>query len=205
MKSRMIGGSFLFTVSVLSVIIFCTSCEKEPKVDYQCLDRIELPREENFVGIENISFENYPKVDGSTSASVLNMMIACKLLGVAYRWMAPATVTEWTLHPKHEELPEQYKSFFWQYIKTSQTHGAFMNLINGEADIILTHRTISADEKAHADAIGVTLIETSIALDAFVFVVNKNNPVKSLTVNQIQKIYTKKTTIWSQVGGKTLI
>jgi phosphate transport system substrate-binding protein len=77
-----------------------------------------------------------------------------------------------------------------------------MNLIDGKADIILTHRTISPDEKAHADSVGVTLIETPIALDAFIFVVNKNNPVKSLTVNQVQKIYTGEITNWSQVGGK---
>ena len=77
-----------------------------------------------------------------------------------------------------------------------------MNLIDGKADIILTHRTISPDEKAHADAAGVTLIETSIALDAFVFIVNKANPVNTLTISQIQKIYTKKITNWSQVGGK---
>jgi phosphate transport system substrate-binding protein len=83
----------------------------------------------------------------------------------------------------------------------SQTHGAFMNLIDGNADIILTHRTVSPDEKAHADEAGVMLIEKSIALDAFVFIVNKNNPVKSLTVSQIQKIYTGEITNWSQVGG----
>jgi phosphate transport system substrate-binding protein len=76
-----------------------------------------------------------------------------------------------------------------------------MNLIDGNADIILTHRTISPDEKVHADSVEVTLIETPIALDAFVFVVNKNNPVKSLTVNQVQKIYTGEITSWSQVGG----
>jgi phosphate transport system substrate-binding protein len=34
-----------------------------------------------------------------------------------------------------------------------------------------------------------------------VFVVNNENSVKSLTVNQIQKIYTKQITNWSQVGG----
>ena len=37
-------------------------------------------------------------------------------------------------------------------LSKSQTHTtrAFMNLIDGEADIILTHRTISPDEKTHA-------------------------------------------------------
>ncbi|MDR3266759.1 MAG: substrate-binding domain-containing protein, partial [Tannerella sp.] len=48
---------------------------------------------------------------------------------------------------------------------------------------------------------GVTLIEKSIALDAFVFIVNRNNPVKSLTVGQVQKIYTGEITNWAQVGG----
>lgn len=174
-------------VLLLSALILSVSCSKN---------------EETFVGIEDISFENYPRVDGSTSARVLNVMVACKLLDVPYLWLPPGAVTEWTLNPIRTELPEQYNDFFWDHVKSSQTHGAFINLIDGNADIILTHRTISHDEKAHADSIEVTLIETPIALDAFVFVVNKNNPVKSLTVNQVQKIYTGEITNWSQVGGK---
>ncbi len=173
-------------VLLLSALILSVSCNKN---------------EETFVGIEDISFENYPKVDGSTSARVLNVMVACKLLDVPYIWLPPGAVTEWTLNPIRTELPEQYKDFFWDHVKSSQTHGAFMNLIDGNADIILTHRTISPDEKVHADSVEVTLIETPIASDAFVFVVNKNNPVKSLTVNQVQKIYTGEITNWSQVGG----
>lgn len=174
---------------IFSVIIICSSCNKENDENKE------------FVGIENISFDNYPKVDGSTSSSVLSMMVACKLLGAPYRWIEPGIVSEWTLHPVYEELPEQYRDFFSERIKTSRTHGAFMNLIDGEADIILTHRTISPDEKAHAESVGVTLIETPIALDAFVFVVNKKNPVKTITVDQIQKIYMGKITNWSQIGG----
>jgi len=173
-------------VLILSAIIISVSCSK---------------KEETFVGIEDISFENYPKVDGSTSARVLNVMVACKLLDVPYIWLPPGAVTEWTLNPIRTELPEQYQDFFWEHVKSSQTHGAFINLIDGNADIILTHRTISPDEKVHADSVEVTLTETPIALDAFVFVVNKNNPVKSLTVNQVQKIYTGEITNWSQVGG----
>ena len=174
---------------LLTLIISITGCNKESGEN------------EEFVGIENISFDNYPKVDGSTSSSVLNMMIACKLLKTPYRWLEPGAVSEWTLHPKYEELPEQYRNFFWERIKSSRTHGAFMNLIDREADIILTHRTISPDEKAYAESVGVTLIETPIALDAFVFVVNKKNPIKTITVEQIQKIYLGEITNWSQIGG----
>jgi len=173
-------------------MLFCTNCNKGIDI----------------TGIESISFENYPKVDGSTSARALNQMVACKLLGVRYSWqgITPRTSTdviEWIVTPKTEDIPIQYKDgFFSKRIMTSQTHGAFINLIDGNADIILTHRTISPDEKIYADAVEVTLIETPIASDAFVFVVNKKNRVKSLTVNQIQKIYTKEITNWSEVGGK---
>lgn len=183
-------SNFITVLVLFAIFIICASCNREE------------PENENFIGIKNISFENYPKVDGSTSSSVLNVMVACKLLGLHYVWMEPAVVTEWTIQPVYDEIPEQYKNLFGERVKSSKTHGAFINLIDGEADIILTHRTISPDEKAHADAVGVTLIETPIALDAFVFIVNKNNPVKSLTVNQVQKIYTGEITNWSQVSGK---
>ena len=196
------------------VVITCMSCSKtnDKETHCTCSER-GLPNnidnsgeviwdnaETNFVGIENISFENYPKVDGSTSAHVLNTMVACKMLGVSYTWMT--LVTEWFLQSRYQDIPEQYRDFFGNRVKNSQTHGAFMNLIDGNADIILTHRTISPDEKIHADIKGVTLIETPITLDAFVFVVNKKNSIKSLTINEIQKIYTEEITNWSQVGGK---
>jgi len=181
----------LVTVLVSCAVIFSASCGKnEPK------DEGEI------VGIEDISFENFPKMDGSTSCRALNQMIACKLLGIRYEWDAFGYMGfEWGLRFNREDIPEKYQDFFDKRVITSQTNGAFMNLIEGKADIILTHRTISPDEKVHADDTGVTLIETSIALDAFVFVVNKNNPVKSLTVEQIRKIYTGEITNWQQVGG----
>ena len=205
---RIMLFGFLF-----SAIIYKSCDTKEPQNEpttrCPCFER-DLPEgstqnwktvESGFVGIENISLENYPKVDGSTSGNILNWMVACKLLGIKYRWLPPGALSYWSLQPTMDDSEALY-DFFYKRIKTSQTHGAFINLINGDADIILTHRTISPDEKALADAVGITLIETSIALDAFVFVVNKENPVKSLTVSQIQKIYTKEITKWSQVGGK---
>ena len=195
----------IFAISVLFLVV-CTGCDKKEQ-DFRCpcSERKELKSETNFIGIENISFENYPKVDGSTSTSILNIMVACKLLGIRYLWSPNPVISngEWSVRPIWSEFPEQNWVFFWdnKTIKLSQTHGAFMNLIDGDVDIILTHRTISPEEKAHADDVGVTLIETSIALDAFVFVVNKYNNVTSLTVEQIQRIYTGEITNWSQVGG----
>ena len=182
----------LITVLVSCAVIISTSCGKdEPK------DEVE------FVGIEDISFENFPIVDGSTSARALNQMVACKLLGIRYEW-AQNIVGEYFVQANQADIPEQYKDFFEKKILTSQTNGAFMNLIDGKTDIILTHRTISTDEKNHAASKGVELIETIIALDAFVFVVHSSNPVKSLTVEQVQKIYKGEITNWSEVGGNNV-
>ncbi len=184
----MIKKLALVALAALTAVVF-TGCDEEPP-------------QENFVGIEGITFGNFPRVDGSTSARALIQMSAYKLLGVRYEWYDFLGLGEWIVSPRREDIPEQYRDDF-KDITTSNTHEAFVNLIDGNADIILTHRTLSPDEKAHADEAGVTLIETPIASDAFVFIVNKNNPVKSLTVEQIQKIYTKEITDWSQVGGRS--
>ncbi|MDR2153387.1 MAG: substrate-binding domain-containing protein [Helicobacteraceae bacterium] len=42
---------------------------------------------------------------------------------------------------------------------------------------------------------------TPIGKEAFVFLVNKQNPIKSLTIEQIQKIYTGEITNWREAGG----
>ena len=151
--------------------------------------------------IGTLTFENFPTMDGSTSTQPLNMLIACKLLGVSYEWSSH--FGEWRIFPTPDwdNFSQAQQNFFWNETKVSQTHGAFMNLIDKNVDIILTHRTISPDEKVHAEEVGVTLIETPIALDGFIFVVNRDNPVKSLTVNQVQDIYTGRITNWKQVGG----
>ena len=48
------------------------------------------------------------------------------------------------------------------------------------------------------------MTETPIALDALVFIVNPDNPVESLTSEQIQDIYTGKITYWNEVGGNNV-
>lgn len=154
-------------------------------------------------GIEGLTLENYPQVDGATSTRALNHMVACKLLGLHYVWQMLSETMERDVWPKGE-FGFGDPTLFDGRIATSQTHGAIMNLIERKADIILRSTTASPDEKATATAAGVTLIETPIALDAFVFLKNRTNPVQSLTLEHIRKIMTKQISNWSQVGGKNV-
>jgi phosphate transport system substrate-binding protein len=55
-------------------------------------------------------------------------------------------------------------------------------------------RKMSPDEETYAGNAGVQLVETPIALDSFIFIVNPGNPIKSLSTKQIQDIYTGKIT-----------
>lgn len=54
------------------------------------------------------------------------------------------------------------------------------------------------------EAEGTQLEVTPIGLDALVFMVNEQNPVQSLTRQQLIDIYTGKITNWQQVGGEDL-
>jgi len=149
--------------------------------------------------IEGLSFENFPIIDGSTSAEPLVVLIACKLLDVDYKWEQLLYLDgSWHLR---SDLPKEFSE---KHLKSSQTHNSFINLIENEVDMILSARAMSADEKAYAVEMGVNLIETPIALDALIFVTNYENQIKSLTHKQLQDIYTGKIKNWKDVSGKDL-
>lgn len=149
--------------------------------------------------IDGLTVHNYPRVDGSSSTEPLNTLIACKLLGWRYEWrpfMAGNGI--WRLEPNREDVPD---NFFGERIKSSQTHQSIINLIDHRADMIISARKMSADERSYAESVGVSLIETPIALDALVFLLNKQNSVNSLTVKQVQDIYLGNVTNWNELGG----
>ena len=60
---------------------------------------------------------------------------------------------------------------------------------------------MSEDEKTYAENVGVSLIETLVALDAFDILLNKENAFNSLTVKHVQDIYLCNFTNWKEVGG----
>lgn len=60
----------------------------------------------------------------------------------------------------------------------------------------------SEDQINYATEQGTEFEYTEIGKDAFVFFVHKDNPVESLTQEQIKKIYSGEITNWKDVGGK---
>lgn len=82
----------------------------------------------------------------------------------------------------------------------SNTHPAYQKLIEGKKDLIVVTEP-SEDEMKMAKDAGVELVVTPVVKEGFVFYINAENPVESLTIEQIQDIYTGKITNWKEVGG----
>lgn len=87
------------------------------------------------------------------------------------------------------------------YLNFNTTKGSYVNLVKGECDVIFAAEPSEEQKKLAADN-GLEYNMTPIGSEAFVFIVNKKNPVSELTINQIRDIYTGKITNWNEVGGK---
>jgi ABC-type phosphate transport system substrate-binding protein len=83
----------------------------------------------------------------------------------------------------------------------TNTHDAYVNVIEGKCDVNLTARGPSADEAKLAREKNVELELVPIAVDGLVFIVHRDNAVKGLTLNQIKAVYRLETKSWKDVGG----
>jgi len=108
------------------------------------------------------------------------------------------------------------------FVRFSTTHSAYVNLIekkpNLGAELPFTGSVMSdthpvdifigtepsEEELKLAEENGVKLVLTPVCYDAFVFIVNKKNPVESLTVEQIQDIYTDNIRTWEDLDVELL-
>lgn len=122
--------------------------------------------------------EEFPKVDGATA--MLPMV---------------GEITKSVLR----YTDEQAKKYLDENTQ-GKSAKVYASLINKEKDLIFVSEP-SDDILRQAKEANVEFDMTGIGKDGFVFIVNKDNPVDSLTIEQIQKIYTGEITNWSQVGG----
>lgn len=74
-------------------------------------------------------------------------------------------------------------------------------MLNRTCDIADCSRRWKDSEKQQAAKLGVTPVEHIVAYDGISVVVNKNNPVETLTLDQIRKIFNGSYKSWRQVGG----
>lgn len=101
--------------------------------------------------------------------------------------------------PLHQALSDKFSSKN-EEVKHSKTVDAFEKFIVGDNDILLGV-TYSDELLTKAKEKGVDLVSKPITREGFVFLINKDNPIKSLTVEEIRDIYSGKITNWKDLGG----
>ena len=119
--------------------------------------------------------ENFPRLNGSTAMVPLGQAIASVLLGES-----------------REEVSD--------LVQFSRTTQSYRELMGGYADLLISGAPpegIYAEKEER----GFEWELSTFATDGLVFMVNADNPVDSLTTEQIQKIYTGEITNWKEVGG----
>ncbi len=119
--------------------------------------------------------ENFPRLDGSTSLVPLAEAVAAVLLGETREAAA-------------------------DLIRFNRTTQSYRNLMWGSCDILLAASPADSVKTEYAEQ-GFRYESARIASDALVFVVSADNPVDSLTAEQIRRIYTGEITNWKELGG----
>lgn len=138
-------------------------------------ENIPTEEEKFIIGEREALFteENYPVIDGSTATIPLSEAFKAEFLGKSTKEVS---------------------------VRHNRTHEAYINLINGDADLILVTYP-SEDELKFAKDKNVELEIIPVVNEVFVFFTHTDNPVKSLTLEQIQKIYTGEIKNWAEVDG----
>lgn len=156
--------------------------------------------------IEDLSINNYPIIDGSDSTLPLRQILTAKILNCEYTWERNTFVSanetgQREVHIQPHMGWDTWNKFAPGHLLKSNTHDSYIKLINDKVDLIFCARSISRDEKAYADSLGVKLLEKPIAKDALIFIVNPANPVNSVTHNDIKNIYRQQIVNWNELGG----
>lgn len=87
-----------------------------------------------------------------------------------------------------------------QKIAHSKTYIAFDNLLNGSCSLIFS-TPLSEQQLEAMKSRNFRHEAEPVAGEGFVFVVNKDNPVDTLTIEQIKGIYSGEITNWKEVDG----
>ena len=120
------------------------------------------------------SKNNYPRVDGITATLLLAEAFESNFTGTS---MANINIE----YSNEEDL--------------------YTGLINGNTDLILS-KYPSEEQRNLVKENNIEIEIVPIVKEAFVFFVNKENPIENLTLDQIKNIYSGNIINWKDIGGE---
>ncbi len=128
--------------------------------------------------IGNFTFtkDNFPIVGGSLALKPYGQALTSTVLGIPREGAIDPIIWEGSTTQKYQEF------------------------VDGKIELLLAYEP-SEEAIEYAKEKGFEWEIQAIGADALVFICSNENPVKSLTMDQIKKIYSGEITNWNQVGG----
>jgi phosphate transport system substrate-binding protein len=224
MNRRITRAALLGLLLAVLLGAFAPGCgDDKEQPDPQQAEAAPPPIDPRLIGLQ-FTDDELPRLDSSTSARPLIIWIASHLTGRECLW---SPIAQMLMDPVQQDFPAALRPLvtaemfaeasegqnpfmamneltdgeFLGSLALHGTHGSYVQLIEGNADVIVVARGPSGDELALAEEKDVRLDVRPVALDAFVFLRHTDNAVTDLTAEQIREIYRGNITNWSEVGG----
>ena len=166
------------TVTILNNIGIAVVTEASPEEDYDPYaedSKIALLDGEASFRLES----DYPRLDGATALY--------PVYSAFFRAVYP------------DEFREDPHRLREKYLRLSTTTGAYIAIVNGDADIIFV-ASASEKQQEYARENGVELEFIPLGSEAFVFFVNEKNPLNDISLKDVKRIYTGDATEWRELG-----
>ena len=173
-EMKIISAKKVMALLLAAVMVFSfAACGEKPEKPEE--PKLPVVDPEDPTAKLKLTPDEWPVVDGATAMLPYYQEMAARILGIS-----------------SEEAAD--------YVQCSTTTQAYQNLAEGTVDMIFCAPP-SQEQIEYAKLNGVEFESVQVLNSGFVFFVNKNNPVNSLTTQQIHDIYAGKITNWREVGG----
>ena len=178
-------------VFLLVLIVSCTVYEVQLAIDKK------VPR----IGEHDVDLYQYTPFAEGTKAANLDEESSLK-----FESDLPILDGATALYPLYAAFaqavyPEADYNRYDGEVRCNNTVQSYWDLVVGSIDIIFVGAP-SREQLDFAEEEDVSFRYTPIGREAFVFFVNSENPVESMTVEQLKSIYSGKITNWREVGGR---
>ena len=177
--------SFLLGLAACSAAGILTACKGDDTPASSASTSPEAPASSvsELEPIGLFTVEDFPKLDGSTACIPLMAQMMADTTGI-------------DLEVAQSGISVSTTAYAWENfgLYPDEEYTARMRGVYEAPDYV-------KEELKEANA---QLEQKPIGRDALVFIVNENNPVKSLTRQQLKDIYAGKITNWKEVGGEDL-
>ena len=177
--------SFLLGLAACSVVGILTACSGSDVPASSASTAPEAPASSasEVPPVSLFAIADFPKLDGSTACIPLMAQMMADTTGI-------------DLETAQSSISVSTTAYAWENfgLYPDEEYTAKMLVVYEAPDYV---------QEELRDA-GAQLEQKPIGRDALVFIVNENNPVQSLTRQQLKDIYAGKITNWKEVGGEDL-